>query len=181
MLPLRPSADVWIQSAPTLVLVEGMVAILIGPVLLATVRALPAGFSRLFAPGAVLLQGAAYAILYFLWQATSAPTLVGIGYAASVMLRATDLAKADGNALLEHTARMMIWFISIVLAAFASLVLSLVGAMSANAGAVVPWAVKACAVYFLLLAAGEVMLPFFCRNMDPRILPGDRIARDKAG
>ena len=30
-------------------------------------------------------------------------------------------------------------------------------------------------LYFLCLAAGEVLLPFFRRGIDPGIMPGDRI------
>jgi hypothetical protein len=37
------------------------------------------------------------------------------------------------------------------------------------------WALVADSLYFFFLAVGEVLLPSFRRNVDPRILPQDHV------
>jgi hypothetical protein len=59
-----------------------------------------------------------------------------------------------------------------VLAIFAALLLSVAGAVLGRGSGLEPLTVSVCGVYFLLLAGGEALLPFFRRNMDPRVMPG---------
>jgi hypothetical protein len=172
MSPLRPGAEPWILGAIAVVIVELPVAVLIGPVLLAATKDRKPGIARLLAPGALLLQGAAYVILYYLWRAESAPLQIGLGYAATVALRCIDLASSGKEALVLHTARMMVWFASIVLAMLATLVLSIAGAAAGASS--VSWAVKICALYFLFLAAGEALLPQLRRAIEPGLQHEDR-------
>jgi hypothetical protein len=173
--PKRAGADPWIDSAAPLFFTELAVTLLIGPLLRAATHGRPPGVFRILTPGALALQAAAYLILYFIWREESAAVLVGISYAVSVAARTVDLAKGDENALLDHLARMLIWFGSIALAALIAMVLLPAQRGPGFAGNWDAWALVADSLYFFFLAVGEVLLPLFRRNVDPRILPQDHV------
>jgi hypothetical protein len=172
--PARPWASAWIESAGALIFTELGVTLLIGPLLLAATHGRPPGWVRVLTPGALGLQAAAYVVLYQIWRAQDASALVGVSYAASVALRTVDIARGDENALLNHKARMIIWFCAIALAGLVALILMPVQRFPQSAGWAM-WSVSACGAYFLLLVCGEIALPFFRRNVDPRIHPEDHV------
>jgi len=120
------------------------------------------------------VQAAAYVLLWQIWRAHGAATLVGASYAISLAARTVDIAKGDEDALLNHKARMIIWFCALALAGLVALVLMPVHRVPQPVGWAM-WSVTACGAYFLLLGAGELVLPFFRRNVDPRIFPEDHV------
>jgi hypothetical protein len=171
--PLRPAAKGWMEGAGAVVMTELWVTLLVGPLLRAVSAGKPPGLARILTPGALLLQAAAYVLVILIWRAAAAPLLITLTYVFTVLARSVDLAQGDEDSLLEHAARMIIWFVSIAVACALGLLF-----MSADrwaSGRMEAWSLKVCAMYFLLLALGEALLPYFRRGVDPRILPEDQL------